>query len=212
MTCGSAQIVTYGGDFCITIGTTHATIGDGACMAIAPLPVSGQWSVTRPPFSSSAGCTAVPDTTVPPLTWEESHRGCGFGAPTTCGDDEVCVPERDAGQRLCVWVEGDATCPATFPERLDTAEDATDNRACGTCSCGSVSGMCGGAVSITNSCPGTLLYSRISVAACQDAESLPTPMHASGGFVPSATCPPSTPAPTGAATPTMPRTVCCATD
>lgn len=210
LACGSATI--YSSSSCITIGRSVATLADDTCTTLS-LPTTGTWSLNAPPFSARAGasCTAMPATTVPPIDWAASHRGCGFGAPVGCGDARVCAPRRSPEERLCVYVDGEATCPAAFPELLSTAEDATDSRGCSACSCGAVEGRCGGYIDITDGCPGRLLHERINVGACQTASSIPDGW-ANTSYTPTASCPPSAPTPVGTATLTMIRTVCCAAD
>ncbi|AKF03755.1 hypothetical protein [Sandaracinus amylolyticus] len=211
MSCGVGTITTTGNAMCITIPTNHATISDGECRSIPALPSGGRWSVTSPAFSSSMGCTPAPSVDVPPITWEASHRGCGFGSPVSCGDARACAPERAEGERLCVWAEGEAACPAAFSEQVITADGADDERGCSECTCGSITGSCGGHVDIISECPAgptTIAYARIGVASC-------TPASAIGGtralasFTPTGSCPPSATTPTGTATPTGVRTVCC---
>lgn len=212
MSCGSGTLQTIGSSFCAALGTNHSTLADGECRSIPSLPTSGRWTVSSPPFSTSAtGCTPAPSTTLPPITWGASHRGCGIGTPVGCGDAQVCVPPREAGERLCVYVDGDAACPPAFPVSLATAEDATEGRSCSACSCGAIEGSCGGAINIASSCAGgggTILYASVGVGSCTVPVSAPTP-YASANFVPTATCPPSATAPTGEVTPTTVRTVCC---
>ncbi|UJR83772.1 hypothetical protein [Sandaracinus amylolyticus] len=211
LSCGVGTITTTGNTMCITIPTNHATISDGQCRSIPTLPSTGRWSVTAPMFSSSAGCTPAPSTDVPPIAWGASHRGCGFGSPVSCGDARVCAPSRGTGERLCVWADGDATCPAVFSEQLTTAAGADDERGCSECTCGALTGSCGGHVDIISQCPAgatTIAYERIGVNSCTPASSITSP-YALASFSPSGSCPPSDPTPTGTATPTGVRTVCC---
>lgn len=212
MSCGSGTLQTNGNSFCVALGTNHSTVADGECRSISSLPSTGRWQVTSPPFSTSAsGCTPVPSTTLPPVAWGASHRGCGIATPTACGDAQVCLPPRESGERLCVYVEGEATCPAAFPVPLATAEGSTDGRSCTACTCGAIDGSCGGGISVISSCSGggsTILYADVGVGACTPAVSAATP-HAFANFTPTATCPPSTTAPAGEVTPTTVRTVCC---
>jgi hypothetical protein len=109
-----------------------------------------------------------------------------------------------------VYVDGDATCPAGFTERLDTAEDATDTRACSACTCGSLAGTCTGRIDIVDRCSGLpILYASVAFGGCTPAAAYASP-RASGNYTPNGSCPPSSVSPTGAATPTAVRTVCCA--
>ncbi len=210
MSCGTGTLRTSG-SMCLTIGSTIATFANGECRSLPGLPSSGNWTLSRPAFTSTGACAPSPATTVPPVVWDASHRACGFGTPTACGASSVCVPSRAAGQRLCVYVDGDAACPSGFPDLVSTADDATDTRGCSACTCGSVSGSCGGAVDIANGCPGTILTARVSVAGCV-AASPTTGVSGTATFTASGACPPSSPAPTGGVVPTTPRTVCCAAD
>lgn len=214
MSCGSAQVTSHTQMGCITVGINRGSVANGGCMQLSSLPDTGYWSVSMPSFSTSAsGCTPAPEVTVPAPSWNASHRGCGFGTPTSCGSEQVCVPPRADGERLCVWVEGDSACPAAFPARVETAEDVTDTRTCSECTCGSITGSCGGSVSLASGCGGGgshVLYARLNVSSCAAAVAgTPPSAYASGSYTPTASCPPSTPAPTGSTSLTTPRTVCC---
>ncbi len=207
LTCGSATLGRSTSS-CLTIPTAIATLADGECRGVT-MPNTGGWTVSRPPFSApGTSCTAVPATVIPPVTWTASHRGCGFGTPTSCGAAAACAPTRLTGQRLCVYVDGEASCPSSFPDQLSTAEDVTDTRGCAACSCGGVTGMCSGSVTLTNGCPGTLFVSEVSVAGCTAAFST-SGVSATADYTATASCPPNAPSPTGTTVPTTTRTVCC---
>lgn len=210
MSCGAVVLTSTSS--CTVGGTERAIVAQGACFEISALPTTGWWRAFNSTFSASGTCAPQPSIEVPRLSWAASHRGCGFGTPASCGSEGVCVPPRAAGERLCVHVEGDATCPSEFPDRIATAETVDDGRSCSACSCGSITGSCAGAIRVVSGCSGTTsLLATIPVGGCVEARSLgPSPTQlVSGGFTPSGTCSPSTVGSVGAALPRVLRTVCC---
>lgn len=207
LSCGTVTIRTASS--CFALGSTHDTIARGQCKSISGMPDSGAWQASSSTLSSTGTCTADPDTSVPPVAWDSSHRACGFGEPAAC-DTGVCVPSLEAGQRLCVYVDGDATCPPAFPESLSTAEDVADDRGCSACSCGAVEGSCTGSVVLADGCGGLpLARASIPVGGCVASDAYPLPHALHGNFSPSASCPPSAVSATGDAVPQTIRTVCC---
>lgn len=215
ISCGSATITRHRthDTTCATIETMLGTISHEQCRDISLSSTGWYLFVSRPPFSTTAtGCSPMPEVAVSPPSWQASHRACTFGAPTRCGSEQVCMPPRANGERLCIWVEGASECPAAFPVRLETAEDVDDSRGCSPCTCGSIQGRCDGQVTITNTCDGPTSNPQVvDIEVCTRTYSWwsSSSPHVYAHFTPTASCPPSEPTPTGAATPTAPRTVCC---
>ena len=207
LNCGTSTLRTASN--CIVIGTTHVVVATGSCQSISSLPSSGVWQATSSAFSATGGCDPDPTETVPPVSWAMAHRTCGFGAADTCAGG-LCAPTPASGQRVCVFVAGETSCPAGYPNLIEMAEDATDDRACSACTCGDIEGSCSGELGLASSC-GSLptAYASIPVGGCVSASSHPTPHRLYGSFSPSGSCTPSSVSSTGAATPTTPRTVCC---
>lgn len=207
MSCGSANLISTNAS-CTAGSTTIATLADGACQAVT-MPTSGGWTLSRPAFSASgASCTPTPSVSVPPSTAGASHRACSVPSPTACGAAMVCAPTPTAAQPVCVYIDGDATCPAGFPNTYRTGQGVTDTRGCTPCTCGSVTGMCNAFVTLENGCPGSTYYGDVVAGGCTPAFSVPG-SRATADFTPVGSCSPSTSAPTGGLTPIMPRTVCC---
>lgn len=193
-----------------TTGLGSVRVGD-ATPSCNTLSRSGSyWSVVPPPYTPAPGatCTPVPSVSVPPATWGESLRGCGFGSPASCGTDGVCTPMLGAGQQLCVWSTTTTTCPGAYPNRVDASDAFSDDRGCAPCTCGTPTGSCTGSVDLSQSCTG-ILYGGINVGACGPIPPGTGVIGATSYVTPSAVCPPSAPSPTGSATPTGTRTICC---
>ena len=210
LSCGAVTVRTASN--CIIFGgTVVTTVGEGQCVATGGLPSTGSWKASSSTFSATGNCTPNPTETVPPVTYAMSHRGCGFGAPVACGAG-VCSPDiSGASARLCVWVDGDATCPAgTYSDRITTAEDVTDTRGCSECTCGAIAGSCEGEINVVSGCGGLpLLRAQIPVGGCVAASLEPLPHNLSGSFSATASCPASRTGPTGGTEPVNVRTVCC---
>ena len=209
MSCGPVTVRSTSTCFSISGSSVIATVGQDSCNSVSGgMPSSGQWTASASTFSATGGCDPQPRVDVVPIQWDASHRGCGFGAPPSCGGG-VCAPAPQSGQRLCVYVEGEATCPPDYPAALSTAEDVNDARDCSACTCGDIDGACSGSVAFTNGCSIPLLYAAISLAGCTAASAQPLPHYLQANFSPSGSCPPNPVSPTGAAEPTGTRTVCC---
>ena len=172
-------------------------------------------SITPSEWSASTGCAPQPSVNVPAVTWDNAHVACDL--PTSCQTNGKCVEGLETGQELCVYVSGNAQCPAGFPNPIDTWQDATDTRDCSTCSCGNPSGTCSG--NVTFSEVDCLSFrtelANLSLASCTSTPSLSALDGVAttglfGNFAPSGgSCTPSTSTPQGTVTGTGQRTVCC---
>lgn len=205
LSCGDVTL-TSAGD-CFSTGMTLGTVGvkAGDCVALSSLPTFGVWLTSASTFSATGTCTPHPEVDVTPVQWAATHRACGFtdSTPPPLGSDE----------QLCVYTDGEATCPAEFPDALDTAEDAPDTRGCSKCTCGDISGSCTGNVTIqSDGCVGFQpALVTLPVGQCgppQDPGGSDYTLRAD--VMMAASCPPSGVASVGEAKPTNVRTICCA--
>ncbi len=218
--CGSATLQNKSSMCSLVSGLTDvATIANGMC-GLVGLASTGNWTLRPPAFTPSSGtCTPNHTTTKPPVGWSASYRPCGFDT-RSCGASSICVPTRDAGRQLCIYVDGDATCPAAFGTKLvttkhvDPVTDLQDTRDCSTCSCGAVGGSCTGFVDISadsgNGCLeiGTEVK---HVSGCTPAVAIspPNDYYAHVDYAPDAGCPADGGMPQGMVTLTTQQTFCC---
>lgn len=211
LNCVSAGLTGHGSSACSAPGWDLGNISNAQCTNLNPVNVASV-SLSRPSLSTSApGCTPMPEVAMSPPSWGASHRACTFGAPTSCGSEQVCMPPRANGERLCIWVEGASECPAAFPARLETGEDVDDRRGCSPCTCGPIEGRCDGHVTIANDCSTPMGAARdVDVGGCHTFFTMPATPRVYARFTPTASCPPNAPTPTGEVVPTTQRTVCCA--
>ena len=136
---------------------------------------SEAFSASVPTLDTAGGTCAVSDgETVSPAGWENNLRLCEAQVDADgCDGERPCVdtPSEYYGQ-LCVYVEGEATCPNEGWEVQEVAyEGIDDDRSCTSCSCGDPQGSCGGTVHLTETgCgAGSFLTDTVDVGACADA-------------------------------------------
>lgn len=207
LTCSAASLRTSSS---CSGGSTHTTVAANQCKSISALPSTGSWLASAVTFTGAGTCAPQPTVATPPVEWAEAHRGCASGPPIACAGG-ICAPSVEEGQRLCVYIEGEASCPIGFAERILTAEDVLDERGCSACTCGAVEGACTGAVQITSACSGTpTLHASIPLGGCTSARAAAGTHHLRGAFSASGSCPASAVSPEGELTPQQVRTVCCA--
>ncbi len=162
-------------------------------------------------------CTAQPARTVPPYSWAEQARGCVSTvapAQVDCASGQICAPkpEQGFGARLCVGHAGDVPCPGggygvkhTFYTSVD------DTRDCSACTCGPpTGGSCTFSVASYSSSDSSCTGNAITYGPGTKCAGVGQPADFRLQLSPTnGSCGPSTSAPTGAATPSGPVTVCC---
>lgn len=171
------------------------------------------WLVGSSEFGATAECAPQDTANFPEPRWDATHVACDL--PADCDGGGACVPELGAGQRLCVYIDGEVDCPGAFPERLSTASGVEDTRSCSACTCGPVTGTCTGTITLHDGgCNGGLPQEEIElgVDTCNAAQSHSMQsMRVNADIVPSGgSCEPSTSTPQGAAVELGIRTICCA--
>ncbi len=155
-------------------------------------------------------CAPQPTSTVPKRGWKEALRACLLPAPPrqeTCGGGELCVPlpTTPLETRPCIFRAGDVACPAgLYSVKRVVYGDATDDRACSTCTCGSVTGSC--TTAIRQDCGG---QPPVSVAPCAAVTDPSKIMLVSAPLPSGVACPAMGGTPIGGVTPTSPTTFCC---
>ncbi|WP_437914587.1 hypothetical protein WME73_02050 [Sorangium sp. So ce302] len=125
---------------------------DGACDGgSATLPVQaencinlgdfqpGSYSGEAPNVDSAACAASGGEAMLPPPRFGIEGLVCAPGADAGgCEADEACAPrEIDAPfeQGVCVWRDGERSCPEGFGERHVFASSMVDNRSCTRCTC-----------------------------------------------------------------------------
>jgi len=181
-----------------------------------PMGQNGYWHAA-PVDVTSGECTPVSERTRTPAGFATRWTLCeGEPSEGACGTDETCAPApAPFEERLCIWSEGDHECPSEgFAVRELVHASFDDQRGCAECSCGSISGTCGGGLRLwgANTCPEggieDILTTQVGDCVLYDAQAAKL---LNDGLEPNedVECPASTPAPTGEAVPTDPVTVCC---
>ena len=94
--------------------------------------ITAQSAVTGNPSCPPSGGTP----TLPPL-WTNEHHVCDMPATGGggCQMGQACVSMGTSFGGACVQQAGAQTCPGEFPKPLTAYDNATDNRACSSCSC-----------------------------------------------------------------------------
>ena len=196
-TCGGTKCatVTMSVGTCVDLLATNCNVSNGVGPAPAP----------------QGTCTPQPTSTIPKRGWKQATRACLLPAPPrqeTCEAGELCVPLPTVPleARPCIFRAGDLACPAgLYSVRRVVYGDATDDRACSTCTCGSATGTC--TAVIRPDCGNNL--TPVNVTTCGAINDPSKIMLVSAPLPSAVTCPASGGSPTGAVTPTSPTTLCC---
>jgi hypothetical protein len=97
------------------------------------------------PQGGMASCAPDGGVADPPaLTWSATTLACAPSSPATvCSSGALCAPPPPApfAPHWCIWRDGAATCPSTYPV-AHVWDDPQDDRGCTSCLCGSITGSC----------------------------------------------------------------------
>jgi hypothetical protein len=173
------------------------------------------------PLLNLASCAPNPTTTVPPYSWQEVARGCGYSGPNDmggCMGGALCLakPASPFGAAACIYASGDLGCPAgPYGVKKSFFTSVSDTRGCTQCTCGAPT-------DVTCALNGSLTTYAVFGSPCSQpiatGQANGTCVSSPGGagiqgFVtatPSGgSCAAASVSPTGSATPTGPTTVCC---
>jgi hypothetical protein len=217
VTCPEHLMLSFHGDdaACGSPGVTYPV--STSCNS-GPLGQVGHWLA---PFVQIEGgsCTPMPTVGVPPPRFYTRWTMCG-GEPLagTCAGDELCLPSpAPFEERLCVWSDGEHECPSEeFSVRELVWDGVDDQRGCDECTCGTMTGTCGGGIRLwgLNVCPEGGIQDILTTSA-GDCESYdPQSAKLLDELEPrdDLACPPSAPSPIGEAVPTGTITVCCSAE
>ena len=162
-------------------------------------------------------CMAEPAFDIPSPSWATTLTGCS--APLEqrdCEVSELCAPALTSTfPSLCVYQSGiEAECPAGFDDRRVVFESFTDDRACGSCTCGPATGSCNGRAVFTQSFGTDACGLEGIVRAFVDAGQCGGQVsgivtHGKYTPEPDGSCEPSTVTLTGAVAEAGPVTLCC---
>lgn len=117
--------------------TFSATCADAKFVKVMAVPKGGS-------------CTAATNGEPPPVSWNKSIRLCEpQGVTVTCPGTKVPAATSRlpyAPGNYCLASQSDLECPAAYPKRRTYFDptQVTDTRACNPCSCGALTGKCGG--------------------------------------------------------------------
>lgn len=188
---------------------TAASIEGSGCVNS---PGSSATYLPRSGVFASGTCGAGASTpTVTPPTWRRAGRVCTASAgasATGCESGQVCIPRAAAPAPACVVRVGDVACPAGYGTRQVFYGGVDDTRGCSACACRFQSAGCSVAFTAFTqaNCAGT--GTALTIGTCYTGDpasyrithTVTSPSCAANG----------TSSPSGAATPTMASTVCCA--
>lgn len=217
--CGSVEVTAHTTALCGS-GIDIATLADGECsgpVATQFISTAGEsydyFRVSTPELSGSGSCEPSLSTTRPDPSFATRARACDAPrAGGSCEEGSACVGGTDA---LCVYVEGDAECPAGFPARTVVHRSLSDERTCTDCGCDSPEVECTGSVPFRPAnegrCDSSLLTATLDVGTCERSEILhgSPEQDAKASLSVTGTCAPTGGAVEGEVTPAEPITVCC---
>lgn len=214
--CGDEVSLAYLSPGCLALQASYVlteTCNSG------PSGQSGSWRASAP---AVVGGSCTPTSTAGPTVAAFATRWTlcdGEPGPGACAADESCAPAPQPFEdRLCIWIDGDASCPSgDFAVRELIHADFDDQRDCAECTCGELSGSCGGTLRLygENSCPSGGIGLDIltaEVGECVDFD--PQSARLLEDLAPNddLACEPSVPMPIGEAIATNPITMCCTGD
>ena len=197
----TATLTGYSMPNCTGTASASPLFAAPACNNTAPFASFRQTSNLTP------GTCPAPPAQVPvvdPVTWQTHARGCARpAAEGVCAGAGVCLATSAApfSTKACVFQAGDVACPADFPDKQTFFRGADDTRACTACGV-SYAGSCnvrlrGGPYP---SCGGA------DIGAPGGCAVAGPPIQLAGVIE---SCVVSGGAPSGAAVPNDPLTVCC---
>lgn len=153
-----------------SVPTTTGCSMQGAGGAVNSVVVSGVATV-------DATCDVEPQVLpLEPWAWQQSALVCHVPNTLATCDGGVCVPDAPGGFQLCVYQEGDRSCPMEYPNRELIFTDVEDTR---TCTCGPSSAMALGTCGVEVS-----LHSNPN---CSEPVGTATPTDCTSTLVPSTT-------------------------
>jgi hypothetical protein len=182
---------------------------------LLPNTVAGSTYWTADPVQSVGGsCEPLSEVALDDAQFETRLLACG-GAELLngCATGNVCAPASVEGfeSSLCVWREGDHTCPSSYARKELLFRDIDDQRGCQQCTCGDPRGLCNSAlVRLWQSGCGATTSGIISAnGECAQQASNPTQYVTVTPNEPTSFCTPSSTNPVGQASGRDPVSVCC---
>ena len=89
-----------------------------------------------------ATCSPSPSENVAPLAWGTHASVCEGADPGDACSEGTCFPQPADSGPVCIFQNGDHSCPEEFPDRDVYFLDASDSRGCTTCGCAAGGGQC----------------------------------------------------------------------
>lgn len=222
VSCGDAVLSVHASSdlSCSIGGGSTQSLPDGQCQE---LEVGGDRLFLSVTDVSGGSCEESLEETIPEPTFETQVRACepvGSFDPEGCEGSELCAlePPEPYDGRICIYTEGDVTCPAdtTFEEKIVRYASFVDERACSDCTCGDPTGSCGGGAQFTRSSDGSIcdpdfLEGSISAGSCVEGDTTGLASDVTYSSDPEASCEESDSQVEGELAPAEPTTFCCAT-
>jgi hypothetical protein len=99
--------------------------------------------VAAPTLVDEGTCSPNATSQIQEEMWGTAIFACLVSATGACPPGEACVPIVDNVDTIACVLQSEGSdvdaCPAAYPSEFDVYTDGTDNRSCGSCSCGKVS-------------------------------------------------------------------------
>lgn len=221
--CGAATLTASfaAAGACDAACESNVTLAPNACVSLAPA-VPGCATTDPAAYAADTVTTGMwggecdgmgGQATRPPATWATSSALCGTATGAGCSPATVCVPPAPPGfsTAVCIGAAGDVACPASYPTKTVIHRAVADTRGCSPCGCEFEE--CTGSVKLYSgdACGGAEETGQLdapSAGACTAiGATAPRAKFVVDGMAPKCSATPA--APTGAALPSSPYTVCC---
>lgn len=202
---------------CVQIGLSGTDpveydVPEGACVSVP----QGRLKAVGHSFSSNGSCTPQPTSDIDEAVFRRRMVACetNDASAAGCGAAQLCVPNLVAPlESFCIYREGEHDCPRDTPytSRTIYLDDLDDGRSCSTCTCGSATGVCQGAINLTSNpgatCEGDVLVASLGYGTCTDTTA--TTIAVSRASTPAGSCMPSGGQLQGSVRRNGPTTLCC---
>ncbi len=138
--CSNSSTIGFNQSSCQALagGTTTVILG-GCSESPAQSQASYRWGPSSVTGAGSCASPSVDDTIVPAFFAQEERFCESVDTPAgSCSGSDSCLPVTDSGfeNELCIYQEGDQTCPvSTYTEKFTRFVGVNDDRSCGACNC-----------------------------------------------------------------------------
>lgn len=176
LTCGAPVANFYNENGCTQACGTPNQIVPKSCQTFAATCADAKFVKVTDAVPKGGSCTAMTNGAPPAVSWNKSIRLCEpQGVTATCPGTKVPAATSRlpyAPGNYCIASQSDLECPAAYPKRRTYFDptQVTDGRGCNPCSCGALSGKCGGQLHTgDNGCAGGEKFITVP-ASCGEAK------------------------------------------